>query len=108
MDLTFETQSLLEQLVKIENQLTELEFVEAEISQQFTKSHPRYEALLTKRSRLNDDKSKLESRVNELPSTQQEVLRLTRDATVNQEIFVALLNSQQEMNQSRPGPYRKY
>ena len=29
VDLTFETQSLLEQLVKIENQLTELEFVEA-------------------------------------------------------------------------------
>ncbi len=103
VDLTFETQSLLEQLVKIENQLTELEFVEAEISQQFTKSHPRYEALLTKRSRLNDDKSKLESRVNELPSTQQEVLRLTRDATVNQEIFVALLNSQQEMNLVKAG-----
>ena len=97
VDLTFETQSLLEQLVRIENQLTELEFAEAEISQQFTKSHPRYEALLTKRARLNDEKSKLEARVNDLPATQQEVLRLTRDATVNQEIFVALLNSQQEM-----------
>ena len=97
VDLTFETQSLLEQLVRIENQLTELEFAEAELSQQFTKSHPRYEALLTKRTRLNEEKSKLEGRVNELPSTQQEVLRLTRDATVNQEIFVALLNSQQEM-----------
>ena len=97
VDLTFETQSLLEQLVRIENQLTELKFAEAEISQQFTKSHPRYEALLTKRTRLNDEKSKLEGRVNDLPSTQQEVLRLTRDATVNQEIFVALLNSQQEM-----------
>ena len=67
VDLTFETQSLLEQLVKIENQLTELEFVEAEISQQFTKSHPRYEALLTKRSRLNDDRSKLESRSTNSP-----------------------------------------
>ena len=103
VDLTFETQSLLEQLVRIENQLTELEFAEAEISQQFTKSHPRYEALLTKRARLNDEKSKLEGRVNDLPSTQQEVLRLTRDATVNQEIFVALLNSQQEMALVRAG-----
>lgn len=97
VDLTFETQSLLEQLVRVENQLTELEFAEAELSQQFTTSHPRYEALLTKRDRLNDEKSKLEARVNDLPATQQEVLRLTRDATVNQEIFVALLNSQQEM-----------
>lgn len=103
VDLTFETQSILEQLVRVENQLTELEFAEAEISQQFTKSHPRYEALLTKRSRLNDEKARLEDRVNELPSTQQEVLRLTRDATVNQEIFVALLNSQQEMSLVKAG-----
>lgn len=103
VDLTFETQSLLEQLVRIENQLTELEFVEAEITQQFTKNHPRYEALLTKRERLNEEKIKLDERVNELPSTQQEVLRLTRDATVNQEIFVALLNSQQEMSLVKAG-----
>lgn len=103
VDLTFETQSLLEQLVRIENQLSELEFAEAEISQQFTKSHPRYEALLTKRSQLNNEKAKLEERVDDLPSTQQEVLRLTRDATVSQEIFVALLNSQQEMNLVKAG-----
>jgi len=103
VDLTFETQSLLEQLVRIENQLTELEFAEAEISQQFTKNHPRYEALLTKRSRLNEEKTRLDDRVNDLPSTQQEVLRLTRDATVNQEIFVALLNSQQEMSLVKAG-----
>ena len=74
VDLTFETQSLLEQLVRIENQLTELEFVEAEISQQFTKSHPRYEALLTKRSRLNEEKTRLESRVNELPQRSKRYL----------------------------------
>lgn len=103
VDLTFETQSLLEQLVRIENQLSELEFAEAEISQQFTKSHPRYEALLTKRSQLNNEKAKLEDRVDDLPSTQQEVLKLTRDATVSQEIFVALLNSQQEMNLVKAG-----
>ena len=103
VDLTFETQSLLEQLVRIENQLTELEFGEAEISQQFTKSHPRYTALLIKRARLNEEKVKLEAQSNELPSTQQEVLRLTRDAQVNQEIFVALLNSQQEMSLVKAG-----
>ena len=103
VDLTFETQSLLSQMVTIENQLTELEFAEAELSQQFTKSHPRYEALLTKRARLNEEKAKLERQVGQLPETQQEVLKLTRDAQVNQEIFVALLNSRQEMNLVKAG-----
>ena len=84
VDLTLETQSLLEQLVRIENQLTELEFAEAEISQQFTKSHPGTRTLTA--GAAEREKSKLEARVNDLPATQQEVLRLTRDATVNQEI----------------------
>ena len=103
VDLTFEAQSLLSQLVTIENQLTELEFAEAEISQQFTKNHPRYEALLTKRTKLVEEKTKIEKQVDQLPATQQEVLRLTRDAQVNQEIFVALLNSRQEMNLVKAG-----
>ena len=42
VDLTFEAQSLLSQLVSLENQLTELAFSETEILQQFTKNHPRY------------------------------------------------------------------
>ena len=103
VDLTFEAQSLLSQLVTLENQLTELEFAEAELSQQFTKNHPRYEALLTKRTRLVEEKTKIEGQVDQLPATQQEVLRLTRDAQVNQEIFVTLLNSRQEMNLVKAG-----
>ena len=103
VDLTFETQSILSQLVAIENQLTELEFAEAELSQQFTKNHPRYEALLTKRQSLEKEIKRLEKQVSQLPTTQQEVLRLTRDAQVNQEIFVALLNSRQEMNLVKAG-----
>ena len=103
VDLTFETQSLLSQMVAIENQLTELEFAEAELSQQFTKNHPRYEALLTKRARLNEEKAKFDRQVGQLPETQQEVLKLTRDAKVNQEIFVALLNSRQEMSLVKAG-----
>ena len=56
----------VEQSVRLENQLTELDFAEAEISQQFTKSHPRNEALLTKRARLKDEKNRLDERVNDL------------------------------------------
>ena len=103
VDLTFEAQSLLSQLVKLENQLTELEFAEAELSQQFTKNHPRYQALLTKREQLVEEKTKIEGQVDQLPATQQEVLKLTRDAQVNQEIFVTLLNSRQEMNLMKAG-----
>ncbi len=44
-----EAKSVLEQIVNIENQLNELTFREAEISQLFKKDHPNYRALREKR-----------------------------------------------------------
>ncbi|WP_242513096.1 hypothetical protein, partial [Klebsiella pneumoniae] len=60
-------------------QLNELTFREAEISQLYTKEHPTYKALIEKRQTLQQEKTKLNKRVSGMPSTQQEVLRLSRD-----------------------------
>lgn len=49
VDLSLEAKSVLEQIVNIENQLNELTFREAEISQLFKKEHPNYRALREKR-----------------------------------------------------------
>ncbi|SFH35994.1 polysaccharide biosynthesis tyrosine autokinase [Modicisalibacter xianhensis] len=97
VDLSMETSSILERMVNLESQLNELQFAEAEISRRFTPSHPTYAALLEKKSQLNKEKANLESKVNSLPQTQQEILRMQRDVEVNQEIYVALRNKVQEM-----------
>ncbi len=49
VDLTMEAQAVLNQIVNVDNQLNELTFREAEISQLFTTDHPTYKALLEKR-----------------------------------------------------------
>lgn len=97
VDLSMETQSILERLVNLESQLNELEFSEAEISRRFTPSHPTYAALLEKKRQLQSEREKLEGKIKDLPETQQEVLRLQRDVSVNQEIYVQLRNKVQEM-----------
>lgn len=103
VDLTFETQNLLRSLVAVDNQLSELALAEAELAERFRPTHPNYQALLRKRSQLQAEKLQLEASVNDLPETQQEVLRLTRDTQVNQQIYVQLLNKRQEMRLVRAG-----
>lgn len=97
VNLSLETQSVLQRLVNIEAQLNELEFSEAEISRRFMPSHPTYEALLEKKEQLRKQKSGIEHKIELLPETQQEVLRLERDISVSQQIYVQLRNKVQEM-----------
>lgn len=98
VDLNMEAQSTLDVMVTLESQLNELTFKESDISQRFTKQHPAYQALLDKRKTLLSEKARLNSRIEKLPKTQREVLRLTRDVEVTQQIYIQLLNKVQELN----------
>lgn len=98
VDLNMEAKSVLDQIVNVDNQLNELTFREAEISQLYTKEHPTYKALMEKRHTLQEEKSKLNKRVSGMPSTQQEVLRLSRDVESGRAVYLQLLNRQQELS----------
>lgn len=98
VDLNMEAKSVLDQIVNVDNQLNELTFREAEVSQLYTKGHPTYKALLEKRQTLQEEKAKLSKRVSAMPSTQQEVLRLSRDVESGRIVYLQLLNRQQELS----------
>ncbi|HBS8157630.1 TPA: polysaccharide biosynthesis tyrosine autokinase [Klebsiella pneumoniae] len=98
VDLTMEAKTVLDQIVNVDNQLNELTFKEAEISQLYTQEHPTYKALMEKRKTLQQEKSKLNKRVSSMPSTQQEVLKLSRDVESGRAVYLQLLNRQQELN----------
>lgn len=98
IDLGLEAQSTLKLMVELEAQLNELTFKESEISQRFTKDHPAYKSLLDKRKTLLREKDRLDKQIQKLPKTQREVLRMTRDVEVNQQIYIQLLNKVQELS----------
>ncbi|MBR9907034.1 MAG: polysaccharide biosynthesis tyrosine autokinase [Gammaproteobacteria bacterium] len=103
VDLTLETEALLEQLVSIEKQINELSLKEAELSRLYTKQHPSYQALIEQKLKLNGDRQRLSDQIQNLPETQQQVLRYMRDVEVNQEIYLQLLNRMQELNVLKAG-----
>ncbi|UFT95765.1 tyrosine-protein kinase Wzc [Pectobacterium carotovorum] len=98
VDLSLEAKSVLDTMVSVETQLNESTFKEAEISKLYTKEHPSYRALLEKRRTLEQERDKLNKRVGAMPKTQQEILRLTRDVQAGQEVYMQLLNKQQELS----------
>ncbi|EGR7945146.1 polysaccharide biosynthesis tyrosine autokinase [Vibrio vulnificus] len=103
IDLGLEAKSTLDVMVAIEAQLNELTFKESEISQRFTKDHPAYRSLLEKRETLLKERERLNRQVQKLPKTQREVLRMTRDVEVNQQIYIQLLNKVQELSIIKAG-----
>jgi tyrosine-protein kinase Etk/Wzc len=103
IDLGLEAQSTLRVMVELEAQLNELTFKESEVSQRFTKDHPAYKSLLDKRQVLFGEKDRLNKQIQKLPKTQREVLRMTRDVEVNQQIYIQLLNKVQELSILKAG-----
>lgn len=97
VDLPLEAKAVLDSMVNIDAQLNELTFKEAEISKLYTKAHPAYRTLLEKRRALEDEKGRLSGRVSAMPKTQQEIVRLTRDVESGQQVYMQLLNKQQEL-----------
>ncbi|RJT25981.1 polysaccharide biosynthesis tyrosine autokinase [Buttiauxella izardii] len=98
VDLSLEAKSVLDNTVALETQINELTFKEAEISKLYTRDHPAYRTLLEKKGLLLKERDKLNARISNMPKTQQEILSLTRDVQSGQEVYMLLLNKQQELN----------
>ncbi|MDR9765634.1 polysaccharide biosynthesis tyrosine autokinase [Shewanella baltica] len=103
INITLETQGVLEQVVKLETQLQELELKRLEMGLKFKKDHPAYQGLVQQISAVNEQKRQLVGEVGNLPETQQELLRLKRDVEVSNQIYTMLLGKVQELDIVRAG-----
>lgn len=103
VDLPKETQVVLEKIVAVDGQLIQLKQKRDELLQKFTPAHPIIMALDAQTARLNQELADLNQHVKNLPDTQQEVLRLSRDVQVNTELYTSLLNSAQELRVVKAG-----
>lgn len=103
VDITMQTKGLLEQEVAVEGSIQQLRMKQAEMDRSFTREHPAYRAMLKQISDLEGRKDGFRREVSALPDTQQELLRLTRDLQVSNELYTALLNQAQQLDVARAG-----
>lgn len=103
VDISAETQSVLDRIVDMESQISELELKRTEMERRFTRQHPNFRAVLNQIDQLQSQKAALELKIGNLPSTQQELLRLSRDVQVSSDTYALLLNKTQELDVMRAG-----
>lgn len=103
VDLTAESQSVLGQLVAIEQGLSELNLKRAELEQEFNDQHPALVALSEQERQLREQRKGMEVQIADLPDTQQAALRLKRDVEVNNVLYTFLLNKAQELRVIKAG-----
>lgn len=103
VDITAETQSVLDRIVDMEKQISEQNLKRTEMERRFTRQHPNFQALINQINQLQAQKEEMEKQIGTLPSTQQELLRLTRDVEVASETYAMLLNKTQELDIIRAG-----
>jgi len=102
-DISLETKALLDQIVSLDTNISQLKLQQAEMDQKFTRQHPAYQALVRQIGELSSKQAGLSKRVESLPETQQDLLRLTRDVQVSTAIYTQLLNKAQELDVMRAG-----
>jgi tyrosine-protein kinase Etk/Wzc len=103
LDLTIETQSVLQSLVDVDNQIVSLRQERDELRQYFTAEHPRIQAADAKIEQLKKRRSQFDGQVAKLPETQQEVLRLARDVEVSTSLYTNLVSTAQQLRVSKAG-----
>jgi len=103
LDLNLETQSVLQSLVEVDNQIVALRQERDELRQSFTAEHPRVQAVDQRLQRLKERRSQFDADVNKLPDTQQKVLRLARDVEVSTTLYTNLVNTAQQLKVSKAG-----
>lgn len=103
VDISMQTQSLLDQNVTIDTNLEQLHMQMADVQKRFTPEHPEYKALQKQISQLEGEKGALDHKIGQLPNTQQELLKLSRDVTVTSQTYTNLLNQAQQLDIARAG-----
>ena len=103
INITLETQGVLEQVVKLETKLQELNLKRLDLGRKFKKDHPAYQGIVEQIQAVESQKNELIGEVGNLPETQQELLRLKRDVEVSNQIYTLLLSKTQELDIVRAG-----
>lgn len=103
IDLSFESQNLIGRITRLEAELSDFAFEQAELLHKLTPDHPVIKGMREKVKNLQQQKRDLDARLFALPETELEAVKLSRDITVATELYMLLLNRSQELKVAKAG-----
>lgn len=103
VDLSFESQKMIDRVADIEGAISKLKIEKAELSQKLTDNHPVIIGINEKLAKLTEGRGEVEHTLSKLPETELESAKLKRDVTVANELYMLLLNKTQELRVAKAG-----
>jgi len=103
IDLTEETRLVLGNNVKLDTEIMTLQQEHSELRQRFKPTHPMIRALSSKIDLLKSQQKKFNKKTENLPGTQQEIVRLAREAQASSALYTTLLNTSQQLRIAQAG-----
>lgn len=103
VDLVREGQLFLEQGSSMDSQISALKQKRQELLRTYTEHSDQVVTVDNQLARLQGEARRIDQKVTALPATQQEIVRLTRDAQVKSEMYTSLLSSIQQLQNTLAG-----
>lgn len=103
VDLSAEAKVTLERQVNLKTQLLTLEQQLQDNARLYKEDHPAMQAIIQQQERLKQEIKKEESTVKKLPMTQQEVMALQQEVSIQNGLYTSMLNNIQQLRVVRVG-----
>ena len=103
VDMSGETRAHLEKEMDLQRQLLQLEQQRQEATRLFKEEHPAVQTITKQQDKLRGAIARLKKNAESMPVTQQEVLRLQEDVSVNNAQYTTMLNNIQQLRVVRAG-----
>jgi tyrosine-protein kinase Etk/Wzc len=103
VDLSAETQSMLDRTVEIEKALSDLELQRSDLAGRFAEAHPLLTSIRQKAEKLRMERTAVATKMKNVPEQELDSARLTRDVKVSSELYFLLLNKAQELRVVKSG-----
>ena len=103
VDMLHETGLLLERSDKVELKKLELNLRRKELLQQLTPQHPSVQAIDQQLAELGRQSDSVKVESHALPDVQRQILTLTRDVTVANDFYVAVIANSQQLEVAKAG-----
>lgn len=103
VDMSGETQTHLRKEHDLNMQILAIEQKRQEATRLFKKEHPMVQTLLKQESRLRSELEQLKSKAASMPLTQQEILSLQEEVSINNAQYTSMLSNIQQLEVIRAG-----
>ena len=103
VDLSSESAALLQRAASVDDKKSQLQLKIAELKQQYTEEYPAVRAAREQLQELSRQDRQVQSKINQLPSSQKRMLGLQRDLKVNTQLYTSLMNRAQELRVVKAG-----